>query len=171
MAKDAVMISIRPEWCKLIAEGKKTVEVRKNFPLSANIPFKCYIYESRDRKAVIGEFVCDCIRVIKEPYWDKVAGTCLTARQMHKYAQGTLLYGWHISDLVIYDQPKALDEFVPVCKYQNDDGTCQYKKVSCDCAGFDYNHDGSLNLVECLNFMKRPPQSWCYVYGLKEDVE
>lgn len=134
MAKDAVMISIRPEWCKLIAEGKKTDEVRKNFPLSANIPFKCYIYESRDRKAVIGEFVCDCIRVIKEPYYDKVSGTCLTAYQMHKYGKGALLYGWHISDLVIYDQPRSISEFF-------------VKSNACS------------SLVP----LKRPPQSWCYV--------
>lgn len=165
MDKTAVMISIRPEWCKLIAEGEKTVEVRKTMPFKAKVPFKCYIYESRDRKAVIGEFVCDYIRVIKEPYWKTVAGTCLTAYQMYKYGKGAMLYGWHISDLVIYDQPKALDEFVPVCKYRNDDGTCQFEKVACDCVKFDFNPDYSVNLAICLNCVSRPPQSWCYVYG------
>lgn len=39
----AVMLSIQPKWCKLIADGKKTVEVRKNRPKIAT-PFKCYIY-------------------------------------------------------------------------------------------------------------------------------
>lgn len=139
MNKLAVMISIRPEWCKLIAEGKKTVEVRKTMPFKEKFPFKCYIYESRDRKAVIGEFVCDCIRVIKEPYWEKVAGTCLTAHKMHEYAQGALLYGWHISDLVIYDQPRSISEFFVE------------SNATYDCPS--------------LLPMKRPPQSWCYVYG------
>lgn len=142
MAKDAVMISIRPEWCKLIAEGKKTVEVRKNAPLFATFPFKCYIYESRERKAVIGEFVCDCIQVIEEPYW--AAGTRLTAHQMHEYAQGALLYGWHISDLVIYDQPRSISEFFVK------------RNATHDCP----------SLVP----LKRPPQSWCYVYGLEGNV-
>ncbi|MBP5781471.1 MAG: hypothetical protein J6X34_09600 [Clostridia bacterium] len=39
----AVMISIRPNWCEMIASGKKIVEVRKTKP-KLDPPFKCYIY-------------------------------------------------------------------------------------------------------------------------------
>lgn len=39
----AVLISIQPKWCKLIASGKKTVEVRKTRP-KLKTPFKVYIY-------------------------------------------------------------------------------------------------------------------------------
>mgnify|MGYP000248354022 CR=1 FL=1 len=39
----AVLISIQPKWCELIANGKKTVEVRKTRP-KMETPFKCYIY-------------------------------------------------------------------------------------------------------------------------------
>ena len=39
----AVMLSIRPKWCELIASGKKTIEVRKTRP-NIPMPFKCYIY-------------------------------------------------------------------------------------------------------------------------------
>lgn len=39
----AVLISIQPKWCELIASGKKTVEVRKTRP-KIETPFKCYIY-------------------------------------------------------------------------------------------------------------------------------
>ena len=39
----AVLISIRPKWCELIASGKKTIEVRKTAP-KINTPFKCYTY-------------------------------------------------------------------------------------------------------------------------------
>ena len=39
----AVMISIQPKWCELIASGKKTIEVRKTRP-KLEAPFKCYIY-------------------------------------------------------------------------------------------------------------------------------
>lgn len=82
----AVLISIRPRWCGLIANGEKTVEVRKSRPKIAT-PFKCYIYCTKDRRltfyrgkrycyaddhahnafdipcngAIIGEFVCDSI--------------------------------------------------------------------------------------------------------------
>lgn len=39
----AVMISIQPRWCELIASGKKTIEVRKTRP-QIETPFKIYIY-------------------------------------------------------------------------------------------------------------------------------
>ena len=39
----AVLISIQPKWCELIASGKKTVEVRKSRP-KLETPFKVYIY-------------------------------------------------------------------------------------------------------------------------------
>lgn len=39
----AVLISIRPKWCKKIISGEKTVEIRKTAP-RLKTPFKCYIY-------------------------------------------------------------------------------------------------------------------------------
>lgn len=39
----AVLISIQPKWCELIASGKKTLEVRKTRP-KLEVPFKVYIY-------------------------------------------------------------------------------------------------------------------------------
>ena len=39
----AIMLSIQPKWCELIASGKKTIEVRKTRP-QIETPFKCYIY-------------------------------------------------------------------------------------------------------------------------------
>lgn len=39
----AVLISIRPKWCAKIANGEKTIEVRKAYP-NISAPFKCYIY-------------------------------------------------------------------------------------------------------------------------------
>ena len=67
----AVLISIQPKWCELIASGKKMVEVRKTKP-KLETPFKCYIYCTKPKELfdlsydvsfgkVIGEFVCDQI--------------------------------------------------------------------------------------------------------------
>lgn len=39
----AVMLSVQPKWCELIANGKKTIEVRKRRP-KLETPFKVYIY-------------------------------------------------------------------------------------------------------------------------------
>lgn len=44
-----VLISIKPKWCELIANGTKTVEVRKTKPKLIP-PFKCYIYCTKPSK-------------------------------------------------------------------------------------------------------------------------
>ncbi len=146
----AVLISIRPKWCELIASGKKTIEVRKTAP-KLPVPFKCYIYESqgsyragneaynylvegRGRRKVIGEFICDGIeRYAKFGYVGVVprymkasdagyqateisfSSVQLTTEELEDYGTGSPLFGWHISDLVIYDKPKELGDFHKVC--------------------------------------------------------
>ena len=167
--KNAVMISIRPKWCELIASGEKTIDIRKNRP-RLTTPFKCYIYCTQDelltncngqiylatkekyQKAlvrngniivtlsgkVIGEFVCDDIDYVRN-YGDcvdmyDVEASCLTAQEIIDYAKdkdGNFIYtfGWHISGLKIYDEPKELSAFG----------------------------------------LKRPPQSWCYTEDYREE--
>lgn len=133
----SVLISIKPKWCDLIARGAKTIEVRKTRP-NLNTPFKCYIYCTQDKHDrficrggddmpfdvgngnVIGEFVCDAVIPMSIKHSDpnsKLAlkefpYTCLTDKQIIDYlGNGVGGYGWHISDLKIYDQPKELREF------------------------------------------------------------
>lgn len=48
----AVLISIQPKWCELIASGKKTVEVRKTKP-KLETPFKVYIYGVNQRLVLL----------------------------------------------------------------------------------------------------------------------
>lgn len=178
----AVLISIHPKWVEKIANGEKTIEVRKTAP-KCEVPFKCYIYVTKDKPylyrvddddnfeltntlrpkvywyvkdyneqngKVIGEFVCDKVFLLHPYTYDRgsadlerrkfiqtfegsskeneiLAATCLTQDEMFDYiGAGNYGYGWHISDLKIYDKPKELSEF-----------------------GFT-----------------RPPQSWCYVEEL-----
>ena len=79
-----------------------------------NTIFKC-------NGKVFGEFVCDCIIPISITYSDpdsRVAlkefpYTCLTDKQIIDYLGNDKTgYGWHISDLKIYDEPKELKRFV-----------------------------------------------------------
>lgn len=58
--------------------------------------------------AVIGEFVCDGVY---ENISCDCEGSCVSASELREYANGEPLYGWHISDLKIYDKPKELNEF------------------------------------------------------------
>lgn len=69
---------------------------------------------------VIGEFVCDCIIPISIKYSDpnnRIAQkefpyTCLTDKEIMDYlGNGNQGYGWHISKLKIYAEPKRLREF------------------------------------------------------------
>lgn len=55
----AVLLSIRPEWCDLILRGKKTMEVRKNYPkhlYEKGKPFKVYIYCTKAPQQLITIF-------------------------------------------------------------------------------------------------------------------
>lgn len=213
----SVLISIRPWWCLLIAQGKKTIEVRKTIP-KLKPPFKVYIYctntkpflvwgdvfrgnweteftnvsgYSRERAEkiwdlfngkVMGEFVCDEItyfgNVATDP-WERLLGStheehkrlvtekaCLSEIEMLQYKGH---YGWHISKLQIYDDPKPLSEFVVV-------GDCDC--LNCKkCAWFDkgngFNVEDDCNLAyenirrkDPLKPIFKPPQSWCYVEEL-----
>lgn len=127
---------------------------------------------------VIGEFICDRVYELEtqspggsysvvgedKPTTNRVAReSCLGLADMHRYLQSKTGYGWHISKLIIYDAPKELSEFSPVCRYKNDDKSCPSRKVACSYQKYDYNPDGSINLAECGRTLERPPQSWCYV--------
>lgn len=131
---------------------------------------------------VVGEFTCDRVYKLEtqspgrsysvvgedKPTTNRVAReSCLGLADMHRYLQSKTGYGWHISELKIYDTPKEPSEFSPVCMYKNDDKSCQSRMIACSYQKYDYNHDGSINLVECGRTLERPPQSWCYV----EEVE
>ena len=62
----AVLISIRPEWCKKILDGEKTVEVRRTCPVHGT-PFKAYIYCTRTASK---EFILD------DHNWDVSSKNC-----------------------------------------------------------------------------------------------
>lgn len=163
----AVLISIRPEWCDLIARGEKTLEVRKTRP-KLETPFKCYIYRTKRKVKhivngkwfdmpvggdVIGEFVCDTFVVDKtfghDPLFNGAA--CMSEVECAVYSCLSPLYAWHISDLKIYDKPKRITQFKGKCRLEN------------SCLGCpDWNYQ----MADCNGrTITRPPQSWCYVEG------
>ena len=118
-------------------EGRKTIEVRKTRP-KMDTPFKCYIYKCGNGK-VIGEFLCDQIINItgagRIPS-DAARPTCLELAKLHQYLGAATGFGWHISNLKIYDTPRELGEFTGLRTTKD---------------GFE------------LSLITRPPQSWRYV--------
>lgn len=203
----SILISIQPKRCELIANGKKTVEVRKTKP-KLDTPFKCYIYctkakeffthggirESLDNLyrlpsgeikygysgemmcygedeynennflngKVIGEFICNEITVAERGSYCVLpkTKTMIDELDLLEYADGKTVYGWHISNLVIYDKPKELNRFQKPCIRDCDCGGCENAYYT-----RDYGFEGCA-LEEGLT---RPPQSWCYVEELGDD--
>ena len=167
---NAVLISIKPKWCELIASGEKSIEVRKTGP-KAERPFKCYIYCTKDGADsathfyecadgswwddgktysaflsgyVIGEFTCDwCEQYIpcRTDFAELSAGSLVEPKELYEYAKGKPLYGWHISDLKIYEEMKPLESL----KRWEESGMWAH-----------------------LLSITRPPQSWFYVEEVTE---
>ena len=187
------MLSIRPKWVEKIASGEKTIEVRKTRP-KLDTPFKCYIYCTLPKYPhedfiatdyprpqfygggkVIGEFTCDRIYKIDKDSTDFLfkAGelsvykkaaeekcglrVAMTDDELHGYLGHCQGYGWHISDLLIYDQPQELTEFRRACP----------NSWYCESCAMYWENNGTCG-NESL-YIKRPPQSWCYVEAT-EDV-
>lgn len=177
----SVLISIRPEWCDLIARGEKTLEVRKNRP-KQETPFKCYIYRTKGTVnhiangkwfkmqvggTVIGEFICDDCSLLSKAHYGYIEQFAhITREALNTYMgleAGRELscddgcWGWHISDLKIYDRPKQLSDF-----WQHGNGAEDY------CTACPY-HETPIDMEPCKScdgnrkYLTRPPQSWCYV--------
>ena len=127
---------------------------------------------------VIGEFVCNRITYlgnISTDKWEYLSGStheyhkqlvttnaCLTENEMLEYGGK---YGWHITDLVIYDKPRGLGEFIVPSKIGCcNEGKCRGCKYLDRGNGFNIEDD--CNAKFCTDEYKplrRPPQSWCYV--------
>lgn len=98
---------------------------------------------------------------------------CLTDDEIIDYGNGVTLYGWHISELKIYDEPKELCEFSAIDNHAVK--KCQnrieiyYMLFDSECIKSDYycerNND---RCIECKHKMiSKPPTSWCYVDELR----
>lgn len=162
------------------------------------MPFKCYVYctlgdltdphqlleshgeDGKIRKCngmVFAEFICDKIvpiRIFENGSiqdWNhhNLASACVSYDEMASYiGWGRVGYGWHISGLKVYDQPRELGSFerysengeLPCIKGLD----CVHKyfdhSENCTACGIDFDGD-SCPLMK----IARPPQSWCYVNG------
>lgn len=166
----AVLISIQPKWCELIASGEKTIEVRKTSP-KMETPFKVYVYMTKHKwifkllpflknrfAKVIGEFVCDDIIVDERgenaDVFSKYAQLSLVEQK--KYGANKPLFGWHISKLKIYYKPKELGEFRKEGFMTEEQWLyALYPNTHCHYAAWAKRFE-----------ITRPPQSWCYVEEL-----
>lgn len=124
------MLSLLPKWWQAVREDKD-LELRKSYPKSlikddphkfSEDGFKVYVYESRGSHKVVGEFTCRDIVVFSyNNFMKKSIGGVYDHTYHHNVSIKDLaayfndptkpVYGWCISDVVIYDTPKDLSDF------------------------------------------------------------
>ena len=114
----------------------------------------------KDMGKVIGEFICDRVFEFKingddyGNYWHEwddegdIQDMCLSYEELETYLGKSVGYGWHISELKIYDNLKKLSEFK---KYNR---TCKFSDLGYAIPNCKSCRDCNLNC---------PPRSWCYV--------
>lgn len=192
----SVLISIKPKYCELIANGKKTVEVRKTKP-RIGAPFKCYIYCAKAKNVddylwtgnindvgifakasngkVIGEFVCDEIKEFDEDFDTWARSVAPPESQIDSM-------GWNKFIDIIHNQAcltdEELDDYFPdeikASLWHISDLVicCKPKELSefkraVECHRGVQKHDCE-GCWDCE--IKRPPQSWCYVEEVTHEV-
>lgn len=181
----AVLISIRPKWCELIANGTKTVEVRKTRP-KLETPFKCYIYCTKDKNnhfwtgkrysyaddhshnafdkigsgKIIGEFICDRI--------DEYDDDTIFSFSHEDYARwndfGLDRACMHPEDFQNYADGKWLYGWHIVdLKIYDAPRELSTLCRPYECDDCDAKWATDCNACHDKGKIKRPPQSWCYV--------
>ena len=181
----SILISIQPKWVEKIVNGEKTIEVRKTAPKETPFKAYIYCTKAKKQNDIIwagafgnrgkwnghiiGEFICDKVYPIKnrgssfsvadeeQSVTNEIARqSCLYYDDMVSYFGNKDGFGWHISNLTLYDKPKELSEFCIPCKVICEN--CKnplYFECWCEEKG--------------KKIVTRPPQSWCYVEDLGEE--
>lgn len=194
----AILVSIKPQWVEKILNGEKTIEIRKSMP-KCKLPCKVYIYCTKAKSnkeriikivdplnevksfyafdffrshtniingKVIAEFTLNKVEEfsvgsLRSDDFEKLA--CLSYKEIIDYfykpeeldgnhsKQG---YAWYIDNLKIYDKPKELSEFKV------------YDKTYDNVGAFGWAFSDEQKYTP----LKRPPQSWCYVEEVGEQI-
>lgn len=184
----AVLISIKPKWCELIANGEKTIEVRKTRP-KCETPFKCYIYCTNDRKImlersnydksiylncniyyphkkdcslngkVIGEFICTKTESFDVPY------PAFQNEMRKDILEKSCLTYYELHRYAYHDN--LYGWHISSLKIYDKPKELRdfYKPCTPEC---NYIEEcGGTNETHCLFSITRAPQSWMYVEELK----
>lgn len=183
----AVMISIKPKWCELIANGKKTVEVRKREP-KLEPPFKVYIYCTNTRPFLVwgdvfrGNWETEFTRLSgysrkdAEEIWDVFNGKVIGEFVCDKICALPLAFDdngswWHQWNETWVTEKTTCLSFEEIDEYVG--RKFGYAWHISDLKIYDtpmeINRFVSASTINTncfgqhLKRLERPPQSWCYV--------
>lgn len=79
------------------------------------------------------DYICQNAKLTEKELWDYSSGGSKT------------MYGWHIDNLIVYDKPKLLNEFI--------------KPANCNNKDFETFDN---NKTYYWKYLQKAPQSWCY---------
>lgn len=173
----AIMMSIKPKWVAKILNGEKTIEIRRTMP-KCELPIDVYIYctegkpcltKSNETKTglldlngkVVAKFTLHKVEPIaqydgnEERYFTKSLWetelfdkSCLSLEEMRDYIHNHFGYTWRIDNLVIFDKPKEISEFM---------------KVSCKGCPFENTQTCHNNIDGRYCKLTRAPQSYQFI--------
>lgn len=169
------------------------VDDDNNFELTNTLRPKTYEYVkdyNEQNGKVIGEFICDKVDEYKFHkgatefksmglsssiygfyliFADDYDSICLSYDEVKDYGKGKTLYGWHISDLKIYDKPKELSEFTSPRVCGNYKDLPAYIHVGCNICEYSYTINCMIKCrIDGRKPLTRPPQSYMFVEEVEE---
>lgn len=97
--------------------------------------------------------ICDAATMRTSPVGGLLNAACLTPKMLNDYLAWGDGYGWHISDLRIYDAPRELSEL----------------ERPYECNECDAKWATECNACHEEVKIKRAPQSWCYVEEVRDE--
>ena len=185
----AVLLSIRPNWCKKILDGEKTVEVRRTCPVHGT-PFKAYIYCTRTASK---EFILDDdnwdVSAKKHGGWPGKRGRVIgefTCKKITGLTHVGETGSWESASLYVMAPGlyyKPADELLEAACMSKETAE-KYLKGRDGCGWHIsdlkiYDQPRELRAFTGLQSTRfgmrpveitRPPQSWCYVAENEENV-
>ena len=176
MTDRAVLFSIKPKYCELIASGKKTVEVRKTRP-KLETPFKCYIYctqtELLTKSHLTGKIYVASNKKYKK-LLERRGNLTLSGKVVGEFVCDEIIsFGFtpynHGEYMVSFDVNNEHDILKASCLSFNE----MYEYIG-ENVGYGY-HISKLVIYdtpkELSEFgLKRAPQSWCYVQEVTDNA-
>lgn len=194
----AVMLSIRPKWVEKIANGEKTIEVRKTRP-KLETPFKAYIYctmpDAKDphnilelhgadgkicktNGKVVGEFTCDRIQSFDSAYseWAYAVAPSGSVMPMHEtkalelcQKDGCLSDDDVLSYFGDEDWKAYFWHIADLRIYDTPRELSEFRRATDPCDSCHAEYTWECKDCKKLGGdIKRPPQSWCYVEAMKD---
>lgn len=187
----SILQSIKPQYCELIASGKKTIEVRKTRP-KCELPVKVYIYCTKDKEIFYQSRYRKDFIVYKPKFYNDTeillqqnGHTVFNGKVIGEYVCDEITGGYLMEPFGDFLQKQTCLTYDELKKYANDKPLYFWHLTDLKIydkpkeLGEFYKSCGTQNCRGCqfwfnngeyaacetrpMRQLKRPPRSWCYV--------